>query len=369
MKIQPFASVFCFVVLFLVGASIGQEKEQRDLFRKWDRNRDRFLTRQEVPAELRDTFVDVDENGDGRISWQEHMQSIREDRPPLNRERGTDDSSVLSHWKHADIQQISIRQTWPQEPGGFDRTAIISQPKHARGKLPVIIFFHGAGGNAVGPMRQWEFLTYDCVVVSAQGYRKTWNIHGEPSKAPDVEFFKQLLNKLETQFPAANLDDVSLIGFSNGSGFIHRLLIEVDEPFSKRNFLLGSSLIEQQYHDGSFWMPTKATDRYDKKVTPKSGRMLAYFHGTDDRVVPYRGGNRGRFPHLAAEQTAFVWAKANGYKGNPLAIKNGQPATSSVVALNYPGTEVTLYRVTDGGHGFEPHQRDVRQIVRQLLEK
>ncbi len=362
-------ATFGLLIVILINPSTGQEQEHRDLFRKWDRNRDRVLTRQEVPAANRDRFDEVDENHDGRISWQEHMRAFQDEREPRQRERGNTGPAALAHWKHADIQQIGIRQTWPQEPDGFDRTAIVSQPKHARGKLPVILFFHGAGGNAVGPMRQWEFLTYDCVVVSAQGYRKTWNIHGEPSKAPDIEFFKQLLNQLETEFPAANLDDVSLIGFSNGSGFIHRLLIEVDEPFSKRNFLMGSSLIEQQYHDGSFWKPTKDTDRYDKKATPKSGRMMAYFHGTNDRVVPYQGGKRGRFPHVSALETANAWAKANGYRGKPRSLEQGKSITDSVTALTFAGTDVAFYSVDGGGHGFEPHQKDVRQIVKKLLNQ
>jgi poly(3-hydroxybutyrate) depolymerase len=319
---------------------------------------------------MRDAFAEVDQNGDGRVSLEEHMRLVRpktrnkpNDNPSVQRQE-----SVFSHWKHADLSELKIRQTWPQEPEGFDRTAIVSQPKHAKGAYPVVIFFHGAGGNAAGPMRPWESLTYDHVVVSAQGYRKTWNIHGEPSKAPDVEFFKRLLKEIKKQVPHADLKDVSLIGFSNGSGFIHRLLIEVDEPFSKRNFLLGSSLIEQQYHDGSFWKPTQNTDRYDQKVKPKSGRMLAYFHGTKDRVVPYNGGKRGRFPHLSAQETTYAWAKANGYSGQPLGIEDGRKIDRAITALNYPETQVTHYQVAGGGHGFDPHNRSVRQIIQTLLK-
>ncbi|MEC9091769.1 MAG: hypothetical protein VX438_03620 [Planctomycetota bacterium] len=357
------------LIVLLTNSSIGQDQEPRNLFRKWDRNRDRVLTRQEVPEANRARFDEVDENHDGRISWQEHLRAFQDGRKPMRRERGNTGPAALAHWKHADLQQLAIRQVWAQEPKGFDRTAIVSQPKHARGKLPVIAFFHGAGGNAVGPMRQWEDLTYDCVVVSAQGYRKTWNIHGEPSKAPDVEFFKQLLKKIEDKVPTANLEDLSLIGFSNGSGFIHRLLIELESPFSRRNFLLGSSLIEQQYHDGSFWKPSSDTDNYDTKIEPKPGRMLAYFHGTNDRVVPYEGGKRGKFPHVSALETANAWAKANGYRGKPRSLKQGKSITDSVTSLTFAGTDVTFYSVNGGGHGFEPHERDVRKIIRQLLQK
>ena len=351
-------------------AASGQASEHRNLFRNWDRNRDGFLVRPEVPKEMRAAFSEVDKNGDGRVSLEEHMRLVRPkpNNAPSDKQGESSPQAGLSHWKHADTSELIIRQTWPQEPDGFDRTAVVSQPKHTKGKLPIVIFFHGAGGNAVGAMRQWESLTYDHVVISAQGYRKTWNIYGEPSKAPDVEFFQRLLKEVEKQVPTADLKDVSLIGFSNGSGFIHRLLIEIDEPFSKRNFLLGSSLIEQQYHDGSFWKPTQDTDRYDQKVTPKSGRMLAYFHGTQDRVVPYNGGKRGRFPHLSAQETTYVWAKANGYSGKALDMKDGRKIDRAITALNYPGTQVTHYQVVGGGHGFDPYNRSVRQIIQTLLK-
>jgi len=368
MKRPSIALYWCLLAL-LPTTVRAQQAQQRELFRKWDRNRDGFLSKQEIPIEQRNQFLGLDQNRDGRISWREHMQRKENERRPMNGKRKSEGADALSHWKHARVSQLKIKQTWHQEPEGFERTAILSQPKDADGKLPVIVFFHGAGGNAVGPMRQWEALTYSKVVVSAQGYRKTWNVHGEPSQAPDVEFFQRLLEEIKKQAPEADLENVSLIGFSNGCGFIQRLMIEIEKPFSRRNFLLGSSLIEQQYHDESFWKPRSNTNHYDTRVAPTPGKMIAYFHGTNDRVVPYSGGKRGRFPHLSALQTANAWAKANGYVGQPRALDEGQQETSAITALKFPGTEVTFYSVEGGGHGLEPHGRDVQRIVKQLLEQ
>ncbi|MEE2826994.1 MAG: hypothetical protein VYE64_10245 [Planctomycetota bacterium] len=368
MKTPSIALCLCLVAL-LPTTGETQQAQQRELFRKLDRNRDGFLSRQEIPIEQRNQFSRLDQNRDGRISWHENIHRRQEERRPMNRKRDTEGAAALSHWKHAQISQIKIKQTWHQEPDGFERSAILSQPKDVDGKLPVVVFFHGAGGSAVGPLRQWEPLTYNKVVVSAQGYRKTWNIHGEPSQAPDVEFFQRLLQEIKKQAPQADLENVSLIGFSNGCGFIQRLMIEIEQPFSRRNFLLGSSLIEQQYHDGSFWKPKSNTDHYDTRVTPTPGKMIAYFHGTNDRVVPYSGGKRGRFPHLSALQTANAWAKANGYEGQTRALGEGQQETSAITALKFPGTEVTFYSVAGGGHGLEPHGRDVQRIIKQLLEQ
>ena len=272
-------------------------------------------------------------------------------------------------WKDAEFQTLKIRQTWHQEPKGFDRVAHVSQPKNAKSdKLPVILFFHGAGGSAMNSMRQWKSIYKTHIIVSAQGYRRTWNVHGEPSQAPDVEFFRELRKKMKSTIKRADMDNVALIGYSNGSGFIHRLLIEIDEPFSKTNILMAASMIEQQYHDGSFWKPSKGTDKYDTKVKPASGRTIHYFHGTQDKVVPYAGGNRGRFPHVSALETAFAWAKANGYQGKMRTEKNGDEVAKGVVKISYPETEVYHYQVVEGNHGMQPHRRATFDIVHQLLD-
>ena len=51
-------------------------------------------------------------------------------------------------------------------------------------------------------------------------------------------------------------------------------MIEMDDrPFQKA-ILLVASLIDQQYHDGHFWEPSKSTQVYDKQRTPKPGGGL-----------------------------------------------------------------------------------------------
>ena len=40
--------------------------------------------------------------------------------------------------------QIKIRQTWSQEPAGYDRTAMVKVPSTSAGqKLPLVIDLHG----------------------------------------------------------------------------------------------------------------------------------------------------------------------------------------------------------------------------------
>ena len=272
-------------------------------------------------------------------------------------------------WDGVRFSTVSIRQSWNQEPGGYDRRALVSQPQRQKNKLPVIICFHGAGGRAGGMMRQYRPFKDSHLIVAAEGYRKTWNVHGEPSQAPDVKFFRELCRRLEKDYPA-DMEQVTLIGSSNGAGFIHRLLIEIDEPFSKRNILLAASMIQLQYHDQGFWKPSRSTREYDRRARPKSGREIHYFHGTRDNVVPYSGGLRfRRFEHLSAVDTAFAWARANGYRGPRLTEQKGNKRSAGVTEIRYPGTDVHFYSVKDGNHGFDPHRGEVNQIVQALIRK
>ena len=78
-------------LIFLTPLTVsGQELEHRNLFRNWDRNRDGFLVRPEVPKEMRDAFAEVDQNGDGRVSLEEHMRLVR----PKTRNKPNDNPSV-----------------------------------------------------------------------------------------------------------------------------------------------------------------------------------------------------------------------------------------------------------------------------------
>ena len=101
-----------------------------------------------------------------------------------------------------------------------------------------------------------KFLT-NSIVVAAQGYSNQWNIVKEKTKAPDLEFMQKLIPEI-AQIQQADMDDVTVIGTSNGAGMISRMLIEMENPLSmiKRVIPMVSHLTVYQYHDGSFWMPS-----------------------------------------------------------------------------------------------------------------
>ena len=70
------------VILGLPGV-VAAEDRAAALFRKWDRNNDGKLTRQELPAAARRNFSRVDRDRNGFISLKEHTAFLRGGSPKL----------------------------------------------------------------------------------------------------------------------------------------------------------------------------------------------------------------------------------------------------------------------------------------------
>ena len=61
-------------------------------------------------------------------------------------------TSVRGHGSVAEEIVMSIRYSWPQEPGGYDRTAQVYIPHSQPGeKVPVVFTLHGNNLNIITP--------------------------------------------------------------------------------------------------------------------------------------------------------------------------------------------------------------------------
>ena len=134
---------------------------------------------------------------------------------------------------------LTVTQTWDQEPAGYDRTATAYLPDTpaTSGKLPVIIDLHGFGGKGT---KRWKDIGDKIIFVGADGYCTTgspcsWNVFGEPSKAPDTEFILELIAKIGTEIPEADMDNVNIVGTSNGAALTYLLTLSTgsDRPFRR----------------------------------------------------------------------------------------------------------------------------------------
>ncbi|MEM7013731.1 MAG: hypothetical protein AAF585_19860 [Verrucomicrobiota bacterium] len=348
-------------IAILISFSSSAIAQSERVFEEWDKNGDGFLVREEVPEGPRQIFDRKDVNGDGKVSLDEHMD--RAERP--NPERRAESSAAAG-------AAFSILQKWEQEPEGLQRPVYVAEPRGERVDLvPVVIFFHGGGGNANRSLQNWARTFPDHLVVAPQGYLGFWNVQGERSKAPDVTFFKDLVSEIQKRYEYANLEDVTLIGTSNGAAYIYRLMIEVPENLFQKAVPMVSSLLVSQHHDGAFWKSAKQTDTdsLDVEAVPvNEGRRILYLHGSNDRVVPFEGGKRfGKFEHHSALATANIWAAHFGYSGNPKIPDDAKKVDEGLSRYDFAGAEFTFVAVEGGDHGLSPHRDAATELIKDFV--
>lgn len=358
-------TLFCLYAAFMFALldpsfAYGQaEPRGTGNFGSWDINKDGVLTREEVPPGPRRMFDRIDTNGDGKVTFDEHRAGGRQ----------PEGSPRRANSKNTNVRRFTIRQSWSQEPNGFEREYVVRSPKNDLHSWPITILFHGNGGSAEPMIRNWDRTLPNHILVSAQGYEKSWNITKERSKAPDVEFVEMILRDVTSHYPQADDSKVSLIGSSNGAGMVYRLLIELDDTYSIQNALaFVSSMTVSQYHDEQFWKRTdETTSNYDQPVEPSGKRRIITIHGSADSVVPYYGGRGPGGIHLSAHDTAYVWATVQGYRGDQRPDNEGKPCGEKLLMYDYPQSGVTHIKVIDGGHGLGPAAAPLKPLLMKML--
>ncbi len=359
-------TLFCTYAAFvcvLLGSSFvcGQVKTRgAGNFESWDINKDGALTREEVPPGPRRMFDRIDTNGDGKVTLDEHRAGGHQ----------PEETPRIAKSTKLDVRRFTIRQSWAQEPTGFEREYLIRPPKKAVRSSPITILFHGNGGSAEPMIRNWDKTLPHHILVSAQGYERSWNVTKERSKAPDVNFVEMMLRDIVSRYPQADESNVSLIGSSNGAGMVYRLLIELDDTFSVQNAIaFVSSMTVSQYHNEQFWKRIdETTSNYDQPVEPSGKRRIITIHGSGDSVVPYYGGRGPGGIHLSAQDTAYAWATAQGYRGDQRPDTEGKPCGEKLLMYDYPQSGVTHIKVIDGGHGLGPAAAPLKPLLMKMLD-
>jgi len=249
--------------------------------------------------------------------------------------------------------------------GGRPRTALVHVPPRfsERGPLPVVLAFHGGGGNASG-FKGYAGLDAvadreGVVVVYPDGSGRlgrrllTWNAGGccgyaRDQKVDDVGFVVTLLGHLARDVP---LDParVYATGHSNGAMMAYRLAVEAPERIAAIAPVAGMMVA-----DG---------------FPPARLVPLLHIHSVDDPRALYAGGLDPPFPftnsrvtHRAVEPEVARWVVHAGCPGAPhVAERRTAPAGGSDVGHTATllvwrpcagGIEVGLWKLTGAGHGW-----------------
>ena len=210
---------------------------------------------------------------------------------------------------------------------------------------------HGGGGNASNTINQYGFFT-DKIVVAPQGYLNGWNVGNEPSTAPDVEFIKEIINYLNT-FSNINSNDITIIGSSNGSALLNRLIIELDSTYFQNAISIVSQLNNLQYHNNSFWYNSLGNNNYDEQITPSVGKRIMAINGTNDQSCPYNGGSGvAGYVFLDSQESIYILAQAMGSEEEILDDQDGIEIFQNVFKYTYLNGDVIHYKFQGVGHNL-----------------
>ncbi|OGW80240.1 MAG: hypothetical protein A3G33_06085 [Omnitrophica bacterium RIFCSPLOWO2_12_FULL_44_17] len=231
---------------------------------------------------------------------------------------------------------------------GIDRKYILHVPakrKMPSGGFPVVFVFHGGRGSAVSAelMSKMHLLGRDqgFIVVYPEGLYKSWNtdiisVAASEKHVDDVAFFNQLLDRLIAQYKI-NADKIYICGISNGGHISYYLAEKAGGRIAAFGVVASGLSSEQSY-------------------LPAVPKPVMVIHGTEDKHIPYDGGQGVRDRYLAAEKTIQHLIKVNQATAEVLPYQPypGFQSLPEVNAFYYPGGErgkdVVFIRVNGGGH-------------------
>jgi polyhydroxybutyrate depolymerase len=271
--------------------------------------------------------------------------------------------------------------------GGRERTYHVHLPPDARtgGARPLVLVFHGGGGTGLGAARLYRFHQLadarGFLVVYPDGMYRRWNDGRNPTgerwlntlPLDDVTFISALIDRLRAEFPIDSRR-VYATGMSNGGIFSHRLGCELSGKIAAIAPVAGTIAAPEA-----------------PRCAPEAPLSVIEWHGTDDRFVPYGGGDilgrpaAGRV--LSVEETVALWARLNGCAGGvrqsnlaPLDAADPTRVRRSTYGTCHLGSEVTLYTIQGGGHtwpgtaplpllGATSRQINATQVIWEFFER
>jgi polyhydroxybutyrate depolymerase len=233
--------------------------------------------------------------------------------------------------------------------------------------LPVVLVFHGGGGNAT-QMRRMSGMDatadkHGFIAVYPQGTServaamRTWNADNccgaaQRNMVDDIAFVAALLDDL----PKVHTIDARRVyatGMSNGGMISHRLGSEMADRIAAIAPVAGT-------------IGTAA-------IAPSRPVPVMHFHGTKDDIVNYEGGfgkhSVSKSPFRSVASTINAWRMANRCTADgvedalPDKADDGMTVTrTTYMPVDAAGAEVILVTIHNGGHTWPGHPLRLRKL-------
>jgi len=234
-----------------------------------------------------------------------------------------------------------------------DRAYILHVPSKLGPRPPLVLNFHGGGGNATAHQkysrmdvvadREGFLVVYPEGTGPLEGALQTWNAGGCCGSAvrdnvDDVGFVRRLLDDLAKR-QAYDPARVYATGLSNGAMMSYRIGAELSDRIAAIAPVAGAIAVELY--------PTA-------RAVP-----VMHIHSADDPRAPIGGGLGPPFPmlntrvnHMAVDAALSEWAKFNGCATPALQQERKEWKSHTATLLAYPKcrAEVLFWKLTGAGH-------------------
>ncbi len=222
--------------------------------------------------------------------------------------------------------------------GGVERGYILHVPAGYDGAkaLPLVLVYHGfsldnafiAGYTLFGQLADTE--GFIAVFPNGSGVPLRWNVNKAVDQPDDVAFTGDLLDKLNANL-CIDESSVYAVGYSNGGGMAQRLACDLPDRITA----IGT-------------VAATYTDCF-------AARPWIAFHGIDDPLVPFEGGEnppeRGGGTFMPARRVLSEWATRLGCDGLGTISRPASEVELTTYANCVGGDgEALLYSIIGGGH-------------------
>ena len=237
--------------------------------------------------------------------------------------------------------------------GGVQRSYRLYVPSsyEASAPVPLVLNFHGFGGTA----QQQELYTGFVDIAEREGFilvtpdgtnrPQRWYIYGkwERGYVDDFAFVEDLIDEVSAS-ACVDPSRIYATGMSNGAGLSSLLACKSDRIAA---------------------IAPVAGSPYSELLCRTTGPTpIVAFHGTEDTLVPFNGGNGGRLglPVTPVRENMRGWAEHNGCD----MTLHSERIAADVVVERYTncdeGADVVLYVIEGGGHTWPGSDREIRWL-------
>ena len=248
---------------------------------------------------------------------------------------------------------------------GRDRSYILHIPPqyNSKDKLPLVLLFHGGGGNARQALRAYGLVEKadkeGFILVAPNGTGRfdgifTWNVifgfgYAKRNHVDDIGFVEKVIDQVEQQLKIDSRG-VFATGISNGGFLCHFLAAHLSEKIAAIAPVAASVGGKERVTENFIFPPA-----------PKKPVSVVAFNGLLDQRIPYLGGKQKKSFGVPIYVTSYkqmcsFWVKANQCDPKPQIEK-----TADYIKIRYQKgkerSEVVQYLIFGHGHAWPGGKR------------